>query len=267
MATQQPQRPAHTLATADFPVDPGSPLFVAKGVVFSALAGAGAGGTLGWARKQNPFQLGVNMGINCGIASLFFLGAREYLVSPILLGVHATPEHARRAEELETGVAEPQSISDIRLNRLLDSAIAGAAAGGGLSTFTRGPRTLIPAAFTAALLATAGQGLVNQTRVWRLELLARRAREAQPTQVPTSAPEPTVDVMESFEAPAKPDGQRRGDAPLTSRMMGVLSHILPVKKLSDEEYLTGLEKKRDDVNRRIAEIDAEQLAMWTNSQK
>ncbi|BEI82431.1 hypothetical protein CcaverHIS002_0302990 [Cutaneotrichosporon cavernicola] len=265
MAATQPQRPTRTLASADFPIDPSSPLFVAQAVVLSALGGAGAGGTLGWARKQNPFQLGVNMGINCGIVSLFFFGTREYLVSPILLGVCATPAHARRAEELETGITEPQSISDVRMNRILDSAIAGAAAGGGLSTFIRGPRTLIPAAFTAGLLATVGQGLVNQSRVWRLELLAKRAREGLPE--PAPAFEPAVEVMESFETPAKPDGERRGDAPITSRMMGVLSHILPVKKLSDEDYLAGLEKKRNDVDRRIAEIDAEQLAMWTNAQK
>jgi hypothetical protein len=71
--------------------------------------------------------------------------------------------------------------------------------------------------------------------------------------------------MESFEDPAKPAGERRGDAPITGRLMGVLSHVLPVRRLSDEDYLASLEKKRGEVDRRIAEIDEEQLAMWTNA--
>ncbi|CAK9783476.1 hypothetical protein CC85DRAFT_329651 [Cutaneotrichosporon oleaginosum] len=263
-----PQRPTTTLASAEFPLDPDSPLFVAQAVVLSALAGAGAGGTLGWARRQNPFQLGVNMGINFGVASLFFFGTREYLVSPILLGARATRAHARRADELDARLAarpseQPTTLWDVRTDRLLDSAVAAAAAGGALSAFTRGPRTLLPAAFTTALLATVGQGLVNQTRVWRLEVLAKRVREGAEAR----ADERPVDVMVAFEEPAKPAGERRGDAPITGRVMSVLSHILPVKRLSDEDYLASLEKKRAEVDRRIAEIDSEQLAMWTNAQK
>jgi hypothetical protein len=66
--------------------------------------------------------------VSSGVAGLAFFGTREYLVSPVLVGLGATKGHVRRAR----GDADA-AISSVRTERVLDSGIAGALAGGGLS--------------------------------------------------------------------------------------------------------------------------------------
>ena len=98
------------------------------------------------------------MATNCSVAGLAFFGMssvtqtlfgpkqtndesgiREYLVSPILLQSQITAAHGRRYDHLTDNqrgkLPEDPSlfIGDIRTNRLLDSAISGAIAGGSLS--------------------------------------------------------------------------------------------------------------------------------------
>lgn len=125
-------------AMQEFPIDPSSPLFVTAAVLASGAGGGLVGATIGYAKQLYPLQMGVNMSINCSVASLAFFGTREYLVSPILLGMKATPSHERRAAILRgEDVLENQSIRDVRLERVLDSAIAGAVSGGGLSLLAR----------------------------------------------------------------------------------------------------------------------------------
>lgn len=255
----------------EFPIDPGSPLFITGAVLTCGAAGGLTGATIGYVKNIHPMKLGVHMSINCSIASLAFFGTREYLVSPILLGLGATPAHARRAAILRgdtDALAENQSMMDVRLERVLDSAIAGALSGGALSVFARGfglgtltvggPRTLFPAAFTASLIAAGVQVAVNQARVTRLEMLAKRDSQ----EVVAAEPMPQLLVREAFEDTKKPEGAKRGDAAISTRILGVLTNILPIRRLDNDEYLGMLERKRKEVDRRLAEIDKEQLDLF-----
>ncbi|KAL1412951.1 hypothetical protein Q8F55_000700 [Vanrija albida] len=256
------------------PFDPGAPLFVAEASLTTGAMGAFVGACIGVVQRQNPFLLGTNMAINSGIGGLAFFSTREYLVSPALLALGATPSHVRRLGELEAqcaGVPYPApTIAEVRTERLLDSGLSGALSGGGLSAAIRGPRTLVPAAFTAGLIATLLQFSVNSVRVARLEILAKRLEEGKVPVVvaePAEPAEPTIasSVPPAFDNPLKEEGAQRGDAPITSRILGTLSGFLPVRKLTDDDYLATLERKRADVDKRLAEIDAEQLTMFERS--
>lgn len=49
--------------------------------------------------------------------------------------------------------------------------------------------------------------------------------------------------------------------------MSNLAKVLPVRKLSNEEYLATLEKKRAEVDKRLEEIAEEEIRMYEWAQK
>jgi len=132
-----------------------------------------------------------------------------------------------------------------------------------------GPRTALPAAITSALIATLGQLAVNEVRAQRLEMLARKAKAAQSTQPASElAADELPDlpsVSDALSDTAKPAGAKRGDSPLTQRMLEKLTAGLPIKKITDEEYLATMEKRKRDIAKRLKEIDREQLALFERS--
>ncbi|KAI9631944.1 uncharacterized protein MKK02DRAFT_21475 [Dioszegia hungarica] len=252
-----------------FPVDPNSPIFVAKAILATTIAGGTAGATLGVIRSANPFAFSINMGVNGGIMGLTFFGLREYLISPLLLSASPTLSHARRFHQLSekqlgklpsSPSPEAASISEMRTERFLDSGISGSLAGGVLSGATRGIRTVIPAAITTGLIALAGQAVVNQVRVGRLKLLARRVGDMDGT-----APQGQGEMVSTIDALDNPTAPTTA-ASLPGRIMKGLSHALPIRQLSDEEYLATLEKKKRDVAKRLGEIEVEELRLYEASQ-
>ncbi|WVR06280.1 hypothetical protein IAU60_003310 [Kwoniella sp. DSM 27419] len=282
-----------------FPFDPASPLLVAKGVLVSGTLGAITGASIGVVQTKNPFALSINMTINLSIASLTFFSIREYLVSPLLLSIDLTPSHKRRYNQLAEAsglslkqlgklpaVDSAQSLTEVRLDRLVDSALAGGLTGGALSAGFRGRATFGRAAFTSALIASVLQLSANQLRVFRLKALAKRAPDDPPSTstlsggIPTPddlqyaqiTPTPSTDssILQSFEDPLKTSNPLTNASPpsLPERMMGSLSKVLPVRKLTNNEYLETLEKKRAEVDRRLKEIDDEEKRMydWAKSQ-
>ncbi|WVQ96744.1 hypothetical protein IAU59_003851 [Kwoniella sp. CBS 9459] len=334
------------------PFDPESPLFVAKGVLSTGALGALTGASIGVVRNQNPFALSINMTINLSIAGLTFFSIREYLVSPLLLSIDLTPSHTRRYNDLLSlsekqlgklpshSHSHSQSLTEVRVDRVADSALAGALTGGVLSAAFRGRATFGKAALTSSLIASALQLSVNQLRVFRLKALAKNSEgvdvgeegadgadrpgispplgQGQETvsghpnnatsssagriasssgtrTITNSNPNPPLrgeTIMQSFEDPLKahdplhnPDwvrprsgsGSQGGSTPthttplspsFPERMMTSLSKFLPVRKLSDDEYLATLEKKRADVDKRLGEIEDEERRMyaWAESQ-
>ncbi|WVF69242.1 hypothetical protein IAT40_004018 [Kwoniella sp. CBS 6097] len=372
---QQHQQQQHQQQQQQFfiPFDPESPLFVAKGVISTGALGALTGASIGVVRNQNPFALSINMTINLSVAGLTFFSIREYLVSPLLLSIDLTPSHTRRYNDLlhlsekqfgklpSTSIptttttttttssqsqSQSRSLTEVRLDRVADSALAGALTGGILSAAFRGRATFGKAALTSSLIASTLQLGVNQLRVFRLKALAKHSDvdanidanidvdvSAKPAQqsthevgtssssssirqgenninVSSQPPQPlstssaglnlgssteqtgrgeTVTIFQSFEDPLKahdplhnpsfnsnsssnsnPD--RKGASTLApsfpERMMTSLSKFLPVRKLSDDEYIATLEKKRADVDKRLREIDEEEKRMyaWAEAQ-
>ena len=69
-------------------------------------------------------------------------GSREYIVSPILLTLGATTSHERRYDELSAKQrgklpARLPTLSEVRNDRVLDSALAAAVSFGGWSLLIR----------------------------------------------------------------------------------------------------------------------------------
>jgi hypothetical protein len=164
----------------------------------------------------------------------------------------------------------------MRTERFLDSSISGGLAGGILSGGLRGVRTVIPAAITTGLIAVAGQFVVNQVRIGRLRLLARRVGDMDGT-APTISPIPVtgaggdaagaakegmVSTIEALDNPTAPT--TAGSLP--GRIMQAMSHALPIRQLSDKEYLETLEKKRRDVDKRLKQIEEEELNLYLTTE-
>jgi hypothetical protein len=203
---------------------------------------------------------------------MVYAGLREYLVSPLLTANQSTRFHTHQRTEL---LGESSSVqltkSDVRTTRLLDSALTGALGGPALvifrETFTRlgypgGPRSMLRAGLTCALIASSLQLLVNQTRVLRLDLLARQ--DGRPLTTPNDSGRPeekstSEQVRDSLRNPSRnPEGDKLGDKSLPGRILTTLSTFLPIQKLSDQEYLEALQRKRGEVDTRLAEIEREE---------
>ncbi|WWD18406.1 hypothetical protein CI109_102856 [Kwoniella shandongensis] len=281
------------------PFDPASPMLVTKGVLTTGTLGAITGASIGVVQSKNPFALSINMTINLSIASLTFFGLREYIISPFLLSIEATPSHTRRLRDLQrlsskqlgklpaTGVTEDESapsLMEVRTDRLLDSALAGGLTGGVLSSAFRGRATFGKAFITSSLIGSILQLSANQLRVFRLEYLAKQS-QSQPisSQAPASAtgliPETAAGIYDpslitnfnehslksNTPTPTKENPQTPS---LPEKMMKGLSKFLPVRKLTDDEYLEQLQKKRDDVDKRLREIEDEEKRMyeWAKTQ-
>ncbi|WWC62479.1 uncharacterized protein I303_105075 [Kwoniella dejecticola CBS 10117] len=305
------------------PFDPNSPLLVAKGVLTTGTLGAITGASIGVVQSKNPFALSINMTINLSIAGLTFFSIREYLVSPLLLSLELTPSHTRRLNALRReGLSEvqrgklpedieaPESLSEVRWNRISDSAIAGGLTGGVLSAAFRGKSTFVKAGITSSLIATLLQLSINQSRVLRLKTLAKQSSSGIPisssisssNQTPSTASSPSSisnaktnsnpsdsslsssttvqpgdtqsQITKSFEDPLKPPEEMIAKSNMEKpsfpeTMMNSLTKFLPVRKLTNEEYIQTLEKKRADVDKRLKEIDEEEKRMydWAQSQK
>ncbi|WWC88753.1 uncharacterized protein L201_003666 [Kwoniella dendrophila CBS 6074] len=297
------------------PFDPNSPLLVAKGVLATGTLGAITGASIGVVQSKNPFALSINMTINLSIAGLTFFSIREYLVSPLLLSIELTPSHTRRLNQLrnQSELSENQkgklpisddhtpSLSEVRWDRLSDSAISGGLTGGVLSAAFRGRATFVKAGITSSLIASILQLSVNQARVIRLKTLAKQTlsldsqsqledvstQPMQSTQTSSSNSSPLDDPIEpksdmqsqitqSFESPIKSSNYDQNILQNTlnekpsfpEKMMNSLTKILPVRKLSNDEYIQTLEKKKQDIEKRLKEIDDEEERMynWSQSQ-
>lgn len=99
----------------------------------------------------------------------------------------------------------------------------------------------------------------------RLQLLARRS---ETTQQPVETPKSDFDMSlrSSLEHSTTTAPLEQQPDTLPGKMIRGLSTFLPVWKLSDEDYLALLLKKKGDVERRLGEIEAEELRIFEADQ-
>lgn len=134
-----------------------------------------------------------------------------------------------------------------------------------------GGGTAIRAGITAGIITTLLQFTVNQARVIRLDILASQNPQPQSTtpvdfspalsvsQSPEhSFPKPTG-ISHSFENSTK---SKQDQDSLPSKIMNAMSAFTPVRKLSDEEYLEVLQKKRGEIATRLREIEEEEVDLY-----
>ena len=164
----------------------------------------------------------------------------------------------------------------MRTARLLDSALTGSL-GGPIIVFFRDTlarmgyaspsRSVLRAGLTCAVITSSLQLVVNQTRITRVRYLARKEGSTSPPKPvdPSEAVEAstTAQIRTALENPVKgPDGEVLGEKSLPARIMSTMSTFLPIRKISDEEYLSALERRRQAMDERIAEIESEEGRMY-----
>lgn len=133
---------------------------------------------------------------------------------------------------------------------------------------------------TCALLATGGQLAVNEVRVMRLKYLAHKegvelqSRGQEEKLTPAGSTQDVWDrpleLTASMQSPTKTEEEqkkRMGDSALSSRILEYMAYVIPVKKISDEEYLEQLMKKREVVNHKISTIELEQYELYERDQQ
>lgn len=221
-----------------------SALVVAQGTVALGLAAGAAGALIGVRRGKDPVTLAGRMAINGGVAGLGFFAFKEYLIAPGLAELRR-----RRAEELTNGKtprAEQTQILPWRQG-LTESAMAGGLTGGFMSALARGPRTIVPAAITSALLTSTLQLGVNAVKVARLEALAvREQRNAVAVEETARQQNLTADQQAEESAAAA------SQASFASRLWTRLQAYSPIRKLSDDEYLDILHTQASELEQNLA---------------
>ncbi|KDQ12249.1 hypothetical protein BOTBODRAFT_419197 [Botryobasidium botryosum FD-172 SS1] len=217
-------------------MDPSAPLTVVQGVLAVC---AVSGACYGFLKRQSPALMAMASTVNCGIAGLTFFGLREYIVSPVLVSTLSTQQYVRRRDQF-AGLTPraPITWGEIRSEKLIDTAIASGLAGGALNAWKRGRVGLVPGIVTASLICTLIQYASNELSLARIKLVSKQ--QAQQVQAPQVVPAPLLS---------------RDPAPSSSqKIMDVLSHVAPIRRLSDEEYLQMMEKKKIEVDKRLHEV-------------
>lgn len=145
---------------------------------------------------------------------------------------------------------------------------------GTITDTSAGGRGTIPrAGFTAGIVTSLLQLTVNQFRVVRLHLLARHSAD-EPTPTPTLSTDSQSDskfdisLRSSLENPTltAPTPEEESKT-LPGRMIRGLATVLPVRKVSDDDYLALLIKKRNEVERRLKEIEQEEWRIYETATK
>lgn len=139
---------------------------------------------------------------------------------------------------------------------------------------TGGKQTIPRAGLTAAIVTSLLQLSVNQVRVVRLQLLARRAPD-EAAEVSTRSKTTTNDaptpfdnsLRSSLDNPTTQPPLEEAPGTLPGQMIRGLSTFLPVRKLIDDDYLALLNKKKNEVDRRLKEIEQEEWRIFQSAQQ
>ncbi|KAJ3868331.1 hypothetical protein EV359DRAFT_32410, partial [Lentinula novae-zelandiae] len=165
-------------------------------------------------------------GVNGGISGATFFSIRELAVSPLL--VATLPYESGREEGT---VFENSRWSEIRTDRLSESAISGFFTGGILRGVTRNLRAVSSGAISAGVICTLLQYMYNESRIIRLKYL--------------------VHQRENSATSSRDNRASNSSIPWTERLLGIIG----IKAVSDEEHLISLKQQRDAHLKRIAELE------------
>ncbi|KAF8688485.1 Molybdopterin binding protein, partial [Rhizoctonia solani] len=246
-----------------------------------ACTGALSGAVYALFKSQSPALMGFSAGINTKPTlppPLSRVPAlREYVVSPALVLSLDTSQYAQRRARL--GITSKQfndlkyahehqdELAMIRRDRLLDTGVAGAIAGGGLNFWRRGARAIVPGVLTAGLACTLVQVAVNELAVQRIRYVAGTPTTALVSLTPSipvasDSASPTTSTSNPIATPIvavlhQPVEEKQAPKPAMERIVDALSYVIPLTKLDDKEYLGRLERKRTALDEKIDRLSAE----------
>lgn len=224
------------------------------GTATATAVGFMSGGAYGFiARGMNPIVTAASMGLNFGIVSLGFFSIRELIVSPLLVKNLDWEEYVRRRHAFATD--EPSSssrpvptLSKMRTEGLLDTALAGACVGVVLNSARRGARGIIPGAITVSSAFSGLQYVANSLHIARLQYLTAQKREAVAVMPPS--------LMDHKQPPSHVPGDSSPPQPPTSSsssLFDTLKSFFPVKRLTPEEFAALKERGRKEKEEEKAE--------------
>ncbi|KAG8920240.1 hypothetical protein FRC01_000862 [Tulasnella sp. 417] len=210
---------------------------VINGTVAVSLVGGLSGAGYATLKGNSPLTYGFMTSLNTGLASFTFFGSREFLFSPLI------QENLSHVEAIQPN----GSVMD----KVADSAAAGAFTGAILNGVRYGKGRVAAGAVAWAVTTSLLQMGYNK--------FAIAQRESQPIQqtIPGHSDAPSqlhsqVQALANSPTP-QPPVEPRG---ASDRIMDVMTWVAPVKKLSDDEYVTAMRKQQAAIDKRLAELQA-----------
>ncbi|KAF8809024.1 hypothetical protein BYT27DRAFT_7254907 [Phlegmacium glaucopus] len=177
--------------------------------------------------------------VNSGITAA--LGIREFGISPILTHVAPWRQYVHRRRELgisdsldDVPSFEKLSWSDLRANRLLDSALAGA-----VTVLQAGRHAIVSGAITASAVCTLLQYACNELGIARLRYISTLQEENK------LQPSPKAHNGRHGKQVYEPSGS------VFQQLLKAVG-LIPV---SDEEYLVKLKRTREVYLKRMVELE------------
>lgn len=202
------------------------------------------------------------------------VGFREYIVTPTL---HSALRSAKTesSPHRDADAAEGSSWWAMRANKLPDSAISGALTGGILNAWKRespsdaaiiphilqssclnilagGRPGILPGASTAAIVCTVLQLVYNELGVARVKYVSRMMQNASPQPSKQVGTDSTPALAALVPAVVSSDSETP-KRPMSERILTALGF----HKISDDDYIAMMKRKRDGYLRRIAELEKE----------
>jgi len=195
-----------------------------KGAIAVSSLGTVSGALYGLTKGANPLTTGVSTGFNSGIAAFTFFGVRDYLITPMINSTSGSPQ-----------VVVPSRAPGGVGENVLDSTCAGAVTGALLNGIRFGRGRVATGAGAWALTGAVLQLAYNEASRVRISY-ARNHQDAQEEEKSSS----TGDV-------------ERSQMNASDAIMGIITWIAPVKKITDEEYLEAMKKQQAAVEKRLAQ--------------
>ncbi|KAG8969292.1 hypothetical protein FRC05_001152 [Tulasnella sp. 425] len=203
------------------------------GTFIAGLSGAGYATLKG----KSPLTYGFVTSLNTGLASFTFFGSREFLFSPLI----------RESFSHVEAIQPNGSVTD----KVADSAAAGAFTGAILNGIryggSRAPSGALAWAFTTSLLQMGYNKVIISQRESQPIHQSNPGRSDTPSQLHSQVQE--ISNPPQFQLPPEPKGT-------SDRIMDVMTWVAPVKKLSDDEYVTVMRKQQAAIDKRLAELQA-----------
>ncbi len=131
------------------------------------------------------------------------------------------------------------TLSQMRTEGLLDTAMAGACIGAALNSARRGVRGVVPGAVTVSLAISGVQYVTNSLHIARLQYLAAQKRDAAVAVTPSTDHEHPPSLISETSSPPP-----RISSSLS--LFDTLKSFSPVKRLTSEEFTALKERGRKE---------------------
>ncbi|KAG9013657.1 hypothetical protein FRB90_005800 [Tulasnella sp. 427] len=205
---------------------------VVTGTLAVSLVGGLSGAGYATLKGKSPLTYGFMTSLNTGLASLTFFGSREFLFSPL---IRDSLSHVELVQP--TG-----NVTD----KVADTAAAGAFTGAILNGVRYGGSRVAAGAVAWACTTSLLQMGCNRFIIAQRDSLPVQQSELNE---PSHLHSQVKELSEPSIRLPEPKGS-------SDRIMDVMTWVAPVKKLSDDEYVTVMRKQQAAIDKRLAELQA-----------